>query len=167
MVSVFCIHKITRNPLWNYIQYILDVLMYIWVLRFHCSWVYVRFSVDKNRKSEYTAAKRRLRCTHSAVHSSKCRLNQPETSKILMRWSHIKQKKFTYTKSLELICPYLVSTTCQYLINFSITGWYILTSNENATRKWTSLSRGCIEYTFTEDFLWSYEYKRQTPYELY
>ena len=29
---------------------------------------------------------------------------------------------------------------------------YILTSNENATPKCTSISRGYIEYTFTEDF---------------
>ena len=40
IVSVFCIHEITRNPLWKYIQYILKIFMYIWVLRFHCSWVY-------------------------------------------------------------------------------------------------------------------------------
>ena len=39
MVSVYCIHKITRNPLWKYIQYILEIMMYIWVLRFYCSWV--------------------------------------------------------------------------------------------------------------------------------
>ena len=43
MVSVFCIHKITRNPLWKYIQYIFELLMCIWVLSFHCSWVYLYF----------------------------------------------------------------------------------------------------------------------------
>ena len=39
MVSVFRIHKLTRNPLLKYtgIQYILEILMYIWVLRFYCS----------------------------------------------------------------------------------------------------------------------------------
>ena len=40
MVSVFRIHKILRNPLWKYIQYIFEIMMYILVLRFHCSWVY-------------------------------------------------------------------------------------------------------------------------------
>ena len=40
MVSIFYIHKINRNPLWIYIQYIIEILMYGWVLRFHCSWVY-------------------------------------------------------------------------------------------------------------------------------
>ena len=41
MVSVFCIHKITRKALWKYIQYINEILMCIWLLRFHCSWVYM------------------------------------------------------------------------------------------------------------------------------
>ena len=27
MVSDFCIHKITRSPLWKYIQYILEIIM--------------------------------------------------------------------------------------------------------------------------------------------
>ena len=40
MVSVFCFHKINRNTLWKYTQYILEILMYSWVVRFHCSWVY-------------------------------------------------------------------------------------------------------------------------------
>ena len=41
IVSVFSIHEIIRNPPRKYIQYILEILMYIWVLRFHCSRVYV------------------------------------------------------------------------------------------------------------------------------
>ena len=47
MVSLFCIHKITRNPLWKYIQCILEILMYSWVLRFHCSWVYFSKNIAK------------------------------------------------------------------------------------------------------------------------
>ena len=43
MLSVFSIHKITRNPLWKNIQYIIEILIYIWVLRFHCSWVYIMY----------------------------------------------------------------------------------------------------------------------------
>ena len=43
----------------------------------------------------------------------------------------------------------------------------ILTSNENATPKCTIISQGYIEDTFTEDFWWFYECKRQTPYSLY
>ena len=39
-----------------------------------------KLSIAKNRNPEYTA-KRRLRCTHSEVHSSKCRLGQSEPSK--------------------------------------------------------------------------------------
>ena len=27
MVFVFCIHKIPQNPLWKYIQYIIEILM--------------------------------------------------------------------------------------------------------------------------------------------
>ena len=33
MVSAFCIHKIHRHYLWKYIQYILEILVYIWLLR--------------------------------------------------------------------------------------------------------------------------------------
>ena len=35
---------------------------------------------------------------------------------------------------------------------------HILTSNENATPKFTSISQGYIEYTFTEDFWGFNEY---------
>ena len=34
--------------------------------------------------------------------------------------------------------------------------FHILTSNENATAKCTSISQGYIECTFTEDFWWFY-----------
>ena len=43
----------------------------------------------------------------------------------------------------------------------------ILTSNENATSKCTSISLGYIGYTFAEDFWLFYECKRQTQYWLY
>ena len=45
-----------------------------------------------------------------------------------------------------------------------VTFIHILTSNENATPKCTSISERYIEYTFTEDFWWFYEYKRLTQH---
>ena len=43
----------------------------------------------------------------------------------------------------------------------------ILTSNENATPKSTSISQGYVDFTFTENFWWFYEYNLQEPYRLY
>ena len=61
IVSLFCFHKITRNSLWKYIQYILEILMYIWVLRFHCSWVYFMLCL-------FMLITLYISCTHAASH---------------------------------------------------------------------------------------------------
>ena len=56
---------------------------------------------------------------------------------------------------------------CHFKISYGTLFIHILTSNENATPKCTSISQGYIEYTFTED-VWGFnEYERQTPYWLY
>ena len=43
----------------------------------------------------------------------------------------------------------------------------ILTSNENATHKYTSIYQGYIKYIFTEDSWWFHEYKKLTRYWLH
>ena len=44
---------------------------------------------------------------------------------------------------------------------------YILTGNKNATPKYTTISQGYIKNSFTDDFCWFSEYKRQAQYCLY
>ena len=53
-----------------------------------------------------------------------------------------------------------------YLADLVLPNKYILTSNENATPKYTSISKGYIEYTFTEDFWWFREYNTHACYWL-
>ena len=73
--------------------------------------------VSKNRNPEYTA-NRRLRCTHSEVHSSKCRLGKSEASKIGGN-----SRSFNNTEgSLALSAGYLFIASFCIFLQFKPTG---------------------------------------------